>query len=127
MSEMKLTAENVNLVVKECLAEEAEGEGITVVNAVVHKVAFKEDKLKERRDDIHSMLKQLPDSFQSDGGGGMSFLNACNNNEGNQWTGLHLTMEMLFAMGLAIGVVRDCVPDMQDILPGGMPYFAVLG
>lgn len=123
---MRLSAENVDLVAKKCLAEKAEGDGIVVVKAVVHKMAFREDKLKECHDDIISMLKQLPDSFQSDGGGGMSFLNACDDNEGNQWTGLHLTMEVLFALGLAIGMVRDCMPNNHDILPGGVPYFVVM-
>jgi hypothetical protein len=72
------------------------------------------------------MLLQLPDSFQKDSGGGYSFLEACNNKDGNQWTGLHLRMEQLFSLGIATEQVSYCLPrENWSILPGGMPYLVV--
>lgn len=57
----------------------------------------------------------------------MSFLNSCNTNEGKQWTGMHMKMEFLFALGVAIEKVKNLLPrEMWPILPGGVPYFVVL-
>lgn len=56
----------------------------------------------------------------------MSFLSACNDKHGKQWADLHLRMEQLFQLGLAIGKA-ECVfsRDMWEILPGGMPYYVI--
>jgi hypothetical protein len=51
---------------------------------------------------------------------------ACEDREGNLWTGEHLTMEKLLVMGMALGMVKLLVPrNLWSTLPGGMPYYLV--
>lgn len=72
------------------------------------------------------MLANLPDTFRKGGGGGMSFLEACNDRNGTLWTGNHRSMENLFLLGLALGEVVCLLPrTMWYILPGGMPYYMI--
>lgn len=124
---MELTAENVQALVKECMSKEVEGDDVIVIKAVVRSLAFLRSKLEERKDDIYSMLRQLPASFQSDGGGGMSFLNACYRGDGVFWSSFHLTMEALFALGIGAGVAEHCLPEsLWSSFPGGMPYLVVI-
>ena len=79
-----------------------------------------------REEEIGAMLSELPDEFQSKIGGGWSFLNACMTRDGEQWTGLHSTMDKLFMLGIAAGKARWLLPrDMWEALPGGMPYVSV--
>lgn len=87
---------------------------------------FNKARLEENRTTIISMLNELPVEFHKSGGGGWSFLNACNNRYGEQWTNFHFNMEALFTMGLALGLVSELMPrEMWDILPGGMPYYMI--
>lgn len=124
---MKLTAENVEEVGLECMSEEVTDK-ITMGQGVIHKIGFLTEKLNTRKEDIKSMLSQLPKEFMEDGGGGWSFLNMCNDKDGNQWTGLHKTMELLVALGNAIGCISFPMPkEMWSILPGGVPYISVKG
>ncbi|NCP46899.1 hypothetical protein COT86_02060 [Candidatus Collierbacteria bacterium CG10_big_fil_rev_8_21_14_0_10_43_36] len=96
-------------------------EGITT-NAV----GFNPDRLNSHKAEIEAMLDELPDEFKKSGGGGMSFLNACNDKHGNQWTNFHQTMEQLFQLGIAIGKVECLLPrEIWSALPGGMPYYVV--
>ncbi|KKN01359.1 hypothetical protein LCGC14_1128560 [marine sediment metagenome] len=125
---MELTAENVEKVFMDCLfrddkdtSDPAIAEGITL------KIGFNKERLSSHSDDVTTMLAQLPKEFQKDSGGGWSFLNACNNSEGEQWTGLHKIMEQLFTLGLASGKVISQLPrELWEALPGGMPYYVVL-
>jgi hypothetical protein len=72
------------------------------------------------------MLAELPDMFKESGGGGWSFLNACDDRHGNQWTGLHQRMEQLFQLGIGIDKVECQLPrEVWPALPGGMPYYIV--
>lgn len=137
-------ADRVTELVKSCLFSIEDGDDIGTmspeefvksrphvrVSGIVNDFAFKPDALEEHRDEIMEQLLDLPAEFMassaSDGGGGWSFLNACNDREGNQWTGLHLTMEGLFALGMGIGKVTCPMPrDLWIALPGGMPYYTV--
>lgn len=60
-------------------------------------------------------------------GKGYSFLGACLDKNGRQWTGQHLLMEELMLMGIAIEKVKILLPrKCWGIFPGGMPYFVVL-
>lgn len=122
---MKLTAENVEKVSGECFYE---SEDKTVkCEAVVHSFAFCEEKLQENKQNIVDMLSCLPKEFMQNTGGGYSFLAACNDKDGNQWTGLHLTMEKLFALGIGIEKVKCLFSrEIWSALPGGVPYFVVL-
>jgi len=126
---MKLTADNVEKIFMDCLFTKDEDPSAAVkVEGIVSNFGFHPDRLKSHEEDIYSMLKELPKEFQKDGGdGGWSFLNACNDKDGGQWTGLHQKMEQLFVLGIAIGKARWCMPkNMWKMFPGGMPYVTVL-
>ena len=122
-----LTAERVSTTFFDCLFKEGEDANRHIAaEGIVRTVGFHPDRIEEHRQDIHDMLAELPDEFKSSGGGGYSFLNACLDRHGNQWTGMHQTQEQLLQLGIAIGEVEYCMPrSMWSVLPGGMPYFIV--
>lgn len=122
---MELTAENVESVFNECFSENKEN--AVKCDAVVHSFSFAKDKLNENASKIYDMLCCLPKEFMQNTGGGYSFLMACNDKDGRQWTGMHLTMEKLFALGIGIEKVKCLLPrELWQMMPGGMPYFMVL-
>lgn len=122
---MKLTAENVENTFKACLAENEESDGI-IIDGVAIRAKFNQTLLAEHKQAIADMLKQLPNEFQADGGGGWSFLNMCVDANGNQWTDFHRTMDMLVTLGVATDMVQFLMPrEMWKMLPGGMPYIAI--
>lgn len=125
---MKLTATNVNETFMKCLFEDDEPKDNAVISeGIMRKFGFNPKRLHENEENIFSMLQQLPNEFMESGGGGMSFLNACNDKDGNQWSDLHQTMEQLLVLGIAIGKARIQFPrEMWSAFPGGVPYFVVL-
>lgn len=119
---MKLTSENVNLVLKDCLGRE-EDPAVEGVNLKLH---LKQDKVEQHKKDIEDMLSCLPDNFLKSKGGGWTFLNMCNDKNGEQWTSLHHTVDVLVCLGIASGLVSFLLPrEMWGIFPGGMPYVTV--
>jgi len=124
---MKLSAENVQTIFEKCLSVSRGELDLLPIEGIMGTYDFRKSKINEHAKDIANMLKELPDEFQKDGGGGMSFLNACQNNTGEQWTGLHRRMEELFVLGIAANKVKSVMPrDLWPVLPGGMPYYVVL-
>ncbi len=126
---MELTSENVERVFRECLSDEKEGDNVCLVEAVRAnvKMAMRRDKLKFYQEEIQGMLMQLPRKFRETDGGGWSFLNLCTREDGAQWTGSHAMMEKLMILGIGCGNMKNLLPKpMWNILPGGMPYLAVL-
>ena len=125
---MNLTSENVEKIFMDCLFKKGENtENAILVEGITSKFGFHPERIKHYSNDIEEMLYQLPKEFKKQHGGGMSFLNACNNLNGEQWTGFHRIMEQLFAIGMASGKVKCLMPrDMWSLLPGGMPYYVVL-
>lgn len=120
---MKLTSENVENIFSKCVSDSGEKR----ISVIAHEFIFDSAKLEEHEAEISDMLHQLPKEFMKDSGGGYSFLMACNDKDGNQWTGLHLRMEQLFAMGEAIGIVKCLLPrEIWRVLPGGVPYYVVI-
>lgn len=125
---MKLEPQTVEKIFRDCLFQEGEdtskhipAEGITT------NVGFHPDRLKQHHLEIVELLQELPSEFQEKHGGGWSFLNACEDKNGNLWTGLHSIMEQLFLLGIAIGQVKCLMPrQMWNALPGGVPYYVVL-
>lgn len=124
----KLTSQKVESIFLNSLFKEGEdtsnyvkAEGITL------SVGFNPERLDSYKPEIEAMLGELPEEFMESKGAGWSFLNACNDRNGNQWSGQHQTMEQLVLLGIAIGKVRFQLPkEMWKVLPGGMPYFVVL-
>jgi hypothetical protein len=119
----ELSAEAVEELFKRCLAKTAEG---IIVEGIITKAAFSPKAIEGYRAEIGALLAELPDPFLESGGGGWSFLNACDDRHGRQWTGYQRTMEHLFMLGLASGLVTELLPrEMWQVLPGEMPYYAV--
>lgn len=123
---MKLTADKVMEIAKDCLFADGESmDNAVMVDGIVNRYAFHPDRIKAHADEIKELLLELPDEFQMAKGGGWSFLNACMDRHGNHWAE-HPTMGMLFALGEAVGSVKCLMPrDMWNILPGGVPYYGV--
>lgn len=124
---MKLTAENVKMIFFDCLFKKGELiENPIKAEGIISTFGFHSKRVDKNKDEIYDMLKQLPSSFQKKSGGGMSFLNACDDKDGNQWTGFHQTMEQLVVLGIAINKVKYNLPkEMWKAFPGGMPYFVI--
>lgn len=75
---------------------------------------------------ISTMLSHLPSEFKQSGGGGYTFLNACEDENHHQWTGMQTIMDHLFALGISIGKCNYLLPrEVWGALPGGMPYIIV--
>jgi len=125
---LKLSPTNVEKIFRECLAntENYDAKGNTVIEGITFDFAVDNGKIKEATPEIKELLSQLPESFYEGTGGGWSFLQACNDNKGDLWTGEHRIMEQLMILGIATGHVKILMPkEMWSILPGGMPYFMV--
>ena len=123
-----LTPHAVDSVFEKCVAvgTEPSNTPIIVAAGIMGDAPFVTSKIDEHHGEIAALLEELPDTFKASGGGGMSFLNACEDRHGRLWTGVHGTMERLFMLGMAAGLVVCLMPrDMWSMLPGGMPYYMV--
>ena len=119
--------QRVTDIFRDCLFNEGEDTTEHVkAPGILHNVGFHPGRLEWNKTEIEAMLDELPDTFKKSGGGGMSFLNACVDRHGEQWTGLHLTVEQLFMLGVAVGKAELLLPrERWSMLPGGMPYYLV--
>ena len=122
-----LTSQAVDAMMLKCLFKKGEPkESAVEVKAIVNTYCFHSGRIAENADAISVLLAELPNEFQSTGGGGWSFLQACVTKTGKQWTDMHRQQERLFALGIAAGKARWLTPrDMWPALPGGMPYVSV--
>jgi len=124
----QLKADAVNETFLDCLFKDkptvggyVKAEGITL------SVGFNPESLAKNTEKIHDFLMQLPSPFHQAHGGGYSFLGACEDSTGLQWTGMHKDMEELFLLGVATGYVKCLLPrEIWNSLPGGVPYYVVL-
>jgi hypothetical protein len=120
-NEPVLTPDHVYRIFQECQTDT----GIEI-RGIVNAAIFNPAAIASHQDEIRDLVAELPDEFRRSGGGGWSFLNACFDRHGQQWTGEHRTMEMLFMLGIAAGVVTEQLPrELWVQLPGGMPYYCV--
>lgn len=126
---MELNAKNVHDTFLDCLFKDGENTNNHIVGeGVMNKVGFHPERLESHKNDIIEMCEGLPNEFKEKGGGGMSFLNMCNDKNGTQWADLHQTMDELVALGNAIGKMAFLMPrEMWGVLPCGMPYLVVKG
>ena len=129
----KLTAENVNDMMKVCLYKSPDGqkpapenlpEDSILIEGVIYSYLFSRDKIEQFAGMIDPWLDQLHPNFHADTGG-WSFLNACETRDGVLW-GEHVDAERLMCLGIAAGRVEISLPrDLWPSLPGEMPYFVV--
>lgn len=131
-----LTAKKVQEVTADCMFEESEikfdadGEPVLprtpfLAEGVVLTLVLDPMRVEKNKEKIRTFLKELPDTFHVDKGGGWSFLQACVDKDGVQW-GEHRSVEALMCLGLATGFVKLPLPkEVWSALPGGLPYFMV--
>jgi hypothetical protein len=127
----KIDPNQVEQVFRGCLFRDDELAGgrpdnVVAVDGVVAKFGLHPGRLEASREVVKNWLLLLPKEFRKDSGGGWSFLNACVQDNGEEWTSLHQRMEQLFVLGIGLKMVRLLTPkDTWRALPGGMPYFVV--
>jgi hypothetical protein len=97
-----------------------------IVEGIQGKFGFHPERLETQRGKVIEWLKLLPHQFRRNGGEGWSFLNACVQENGVQWTGLHRTVEELFCLAMGLGLAECQLPrEMWSMFPGGMPYYVI--
>lgn len=130
-----IDSERVEDILRDCLYHDfaiADGEvpaTAVIAEGILNPFGFYKPRLESHRAEVTTMLQSLPLPFRPasvGGGGGWSFLNACQDANDVQWTGLHLVMDHLFVLGIALGIAEWALPrDMWKVFPGGMPYVVV--
>ena len=123
-----LTSERVETIYKSCLLSTMPRDIDPIrIHGIMTNTLFDPELTELHRKEIDELLNELPEGFHEKTGGGWSFLQACMDKNGNQWTGMHLTMDRLFQLGMAIGKVEYVFDnrDLWKILPGGMPYIVI--
>lgn len=129
---MDLSSKNVEQLMMKCLFTSEELEEVrkkgdkhpqeaVVVKGIIHTFGFHPERLKSCEQDVVKMLQQLPAEFHE----GYSFLKAPFNAKMEQW-GEHRDAEALLSLGMGLGYVKECLPEMfRSSLPGGVPYYQV--
>ena len=101
------------------VAEVSEGDGLT------HTFAFHAQRLESHRERVTEILRELPDSFMADGGGGMSFLNMPFDKNDVQW-GEQRNAASLLALATALKLAAFPMPRvLWSALPGSVPYVTI--
>jgi len=124
-----IDAKEVEEAFLDCLYREEELNGVEgtpkgtiIVEGVINKLGFHPDRLEEKRVKVAEWLKALSYQFRRNDGGGSSFLNACNQENGVQWTGFHQRMDQLFCLGMGLGLVERQMPRETW---NRIPYFVI--
>lgn len=124
-----LTGDRVHTLLGECLSS-ADSRDVAVIHGVSRTFSVDLNKIAAAKSEIGQMLMQMADNFMLDGdkAGGWSFLNACVDRRGVQWTDLHSTVEELVVLGMASGLAFYTFSrDIWEVLPGGVPFFTIRG
>lgn len=131
-----LTTKKVHDIFMDCLFKDEEVAGrsteemlesgeVIPASGILNNIGFNASRLNTKREEVKTMLSEFSDDFHVKGGGGMSFLNACNDKDGNQWTGEHKSMEEIFLLGIGLDMVQLAPRAMWPSLPGCMPYVTI--
>jgi hypothetical protein len=100
----------------------AEKGDVVLVSGIVNAFVFDPVRLETHRDDVLSMVRQLPDTFDVKVGGGWSFLNMAETAKGDLWAE-HRGMETLACLAIGLDIASWSVPKrLWAMMPGGMPY-----
>lgn len=132
-----LTANKVRKLVHDCMYDKEEltkhpetdeyifPEGGVLVEGIMLNIVFDPAKLAKNKEQIRTLLNELPESFHKEAGGGYSFFHGCLDKNGRQW-GEHRSVESLLVLGIGVGLASFCAPrEVWKMLPGGLPYFMV--
>jgi len=133
-----LTCDNVRAIIKDCLLHEDEidrsqrvpkpkdGVNFATAEGIVTTFGFHVGRLESHRQEIHDLLYCLPQEFQAGKGGGWSFMNMPTRADGSLW-GEQQNAEELLCLGLATDQCKYLMPrEMWELMPGSMPYIAVV-
>lgn len=98
-------------------------EDAVVVDGVMSMFGFHPERLESHRAEVREMLETLRDEFWLSKGGGWSFLNLCEDRDGNLW-GQHRDCEALCVLAIGLGLGSFPLPrEIWPVLPGSVPYF----
>lgn len=122
-----LDPQRVDAIFQDSLTKEGEDATAHIkTDGLINNITFNPERLESHREEVRLMLNELPDEFMASKGGGMTFLNACNDKHGNLWTGSQAAMAKLFELGIALGIAKFSFPrEFWSALPGGMPYYVI--
>jgi hypothetical protein len=123
----RLSSKEVLEILKWCLFNDQDRTSQKMeVEGILHKFVLHRGRLAAKRRLIEELLGELPRKFRRSDGDGASFLEACLDHRGEQWTDLHQVMEALFVLGIAIEKVEFRVGREEwRLLPGGMPHLVI--
>lgn len=130
MTEPLINADEVEAAFRDCLFDEDEPmEPRVEVEGILHTFGFHPERLESHRAQVARWLSDLPTEFRSTeygGEGGWTFMNACQDRNNVQWTGLHQRMDQLFALGQGLGLAKPVLSRKYwSSLPAGMPYYVI--
>lgn len=123
---LELTVDNVVRIFMDCLFKDEEiKEGrpiceFTITNGIMKNVVFNTARINQYKTQIAELVGMLPRIDAAE-----SFLNLCNDKNGNQWADLHQTMEQLVQLGIASEILAYFPVDDRKVwasFPGGMPF-----
>lgn len=127
MPEPLINSDEVMQVFDACHVQpEKELPDMVKVEGIISVFYFKKSELSRHKEQVKTWLAALPEYFQAEQGGGWSFLYACQDRNGVQWTGFHHVMDKLFSLGIALELVQYCLPrEYWEHMPGGVPYMVI--
>ena len=122
-------AEKVQEIITDCLFKDEEivndetPEDAVLVEGIVRKFGFHPGRLESHKEEIKELLDAMPAEFHAKEGGGWSFLNLCQDKDGEHWAE-HPTMEALICLGIGSGMAKYCLEDRElwKVFPGNVPY-----
>jgi len=129
MIDNKLESARVEEIFRDCLFRNSEDTSAAlIVEGAVMTAGFHPGRIEGHKEDVCELLSQLPVQFHANTGGGWSLLNACMTRDDEQWTGDQALVDRLFMLGMALELAVCLLPrEMWPALPGGVPYYMVVG
>ena len=123
-------AARVHEIIVGCLYNDAElpkdgsaPPGAVIVQGVVGQFGFHPERLKAAQPKVEAVIREVvQDPFLASKSGGMSFLNLCEDRQGQQWAE-HRTMDELVCLSIGLKLATFPLPRYYwGTLPGGVPY-----
>jgi len=123
-----MNADKVHKMFLDCLFQEAELVSSptnppehVAVEGITRKIGFHPGRLASYKEKLQGMIDELHPNYTV--GGGWTFLNLCQDKNGEQWTSFHSVMDEFCCLCIGNGLCKFVLPrEMWSSLPGGMPY-----